>query len=185
MANQRRDLNNDPAEALLEDGPRERTSGRAVKISSAAPRRKTFESAKRPRQRKSRPSMSWSVWSRPMGGGRQTQALAGGLEVIPAASSNTRTRFSRKLTSTPLIARRRKSRCRTNWPHTNAPGKPAPQALSRRSRIPATASPVSPRSIFQHIESLNDWSQITHVRVRDNACRIRCRSRRTPSNCRF
>src|SRR5689334_17394210 len=101
-------------------------------------------------------------------GRAETEALLGGLEVLPRKRIDYRDQHLEEMDIDALIARRPQIAIVDELAHTNAPGSRHPKRYLDVEELLSHGIDVYTAVNIQHIESLNDVvAQITHVRVRE------------------
>src|SRR6202047_2129670 len=170
MADQRLDPDQRPSpEALLEAARREESPAGRLKIFvGAAPGvGKTYEMLQQARARKlDGYDVAAGAVENP--GRQETQALRGGLEVIPRRRIEYKGQGLEELDLDAVIARHPQIVLVDELAHTNAPGSRHPKRYLDVQELLNHGINVYTTVNIQHIESLNDVvAQITHVRVRE------------------
>ena len=98
----------------------------------------------------------------------ETEALLGGLEVLPRKRLSYKDQTLEEMDLDALIARRPQIALVDELAHTNAPGSRHPKRYLDVEELLSHGIDVYTAVNIQHIESLNDVvAQITHVRVRE------------------
>ncbi len=101
-------------------------------------------------------------------GRKETEALLGGLEVIPRRRLEYKGQWLEEMDLDAIIARRPQFVLVDELAHTNAPGSRHPKRYLDVDELLNHGISVYSTVNIQHIESLNDVvAQITHVRVRE------------------
>ena len=101
-------------------------------------------------------------------GRAETEALLGGLEVLPRKRLTYKDQTLEEMDLDALIARRPQIALVDELAHTNAPGSRHPKRYLDVEELLSRGIDVYTAVNIQHIESLNDVvAQITHVRVRE------------------
>jgi two-component system, OmpR family, sensor histidine kinase KdpD len=101
-------------------------------------------------------------------GRKETEALLGGLEVIPRQRVEYKGRALDEMDLDALLARRPKLALIDELAHTNAPGSRHPKRYMDVEELIAAGVDVYTTLNVQHIESLNDVvARITRIRVRE------------------
>jgi two-component system, OmpR family, sensor histidine kinase KdpD len=170
MVDQRRDSDQRPSpEALLEAARREeRRSGRLKIFVGAAPGvGKTYEMLQQARARK-QDGYDTVVGVVETHGRKETEALLGGLEIIPRRRLEYKGQSLEEMDLDAIIARHPQIALVDELAHTNAPGSRHPKRYLDIEELLSRGIDVYTTVNIQHIESLNDVvAQITHVRVRE------------------
>src|ERR1700704_6119817 len=97
----------------------------------------------------------------------ETQALLDGLETIPRKRFEYRDQLIEEMDIDALLARRPQIALVDELAHTNAPGSRHPKRYLDVEELLTNGIDVYTAVNIQHIESLNDVVEITHVRVRE------------------
>ena len=170
MANQRHDLEKRPSpDALLESARRESDRAGKLKIFvGAAPGvGKTYEMLQSAHAR-IKASVDVVVGAVETHGRVETEALLGGLEVLPRKRLSYKDQTLEEMDLDALIARHPQIALVDELAHTNAPGSRHPKRYLDVEELLSHGIDVYTAVNIQHIESLNDVvAQITHVRVRE------------------
>src|SRR5258708_7148803 len=170
MVQQRRDSEQRPSpEALLEAARREESRAGKLKIFvGAAPGvGKTYEMLQSAHARL-KAGTDVVVGVVETHGRAETEALLGGLEVLPRKRLSYRDQTLEEMDLDALIARRPQIALVDELAHTNAPGSRHPKRYLDVEELLSHGIDVYTAVNIQHIESLNDVvAQITHVRVRE------------------
>src|SRR5262245_60487019 len=170
MADQRRDTDYRPSpEALLEAARRE--EGRVGKLRifvGAAPGvGKTYEMLQTARARR-KDGYDVVVGVVQTHGGKETEALLEGLEIIPRRRIEYKGQWLEEMDLDAILARRPQIVLVDELAHTNATGSRHPKRYLDVLELLERGIDVYSTINVQHIESLNDVvAQITHVRVRE------------------
>ena len=170
MANQRRDLEQRPLpEALLEAAKREHGGvGRLKIFVGAAPGvGKTYEMLQTAHARL-KGGADIVIGFAETHGRAETEALLGGLEVVPRKRLEYKGQIIEEMDLDAVIARHPQIAVVDELAHTNAPGSRHPKRYLDVEELLSRGIDVYTAVNIQHIESLNDVvAQITHVRVRE------------------
>jgi two-component system, OmpR family, sensor histidine kinase KdpD len=170
MADQRRDSENRPSpEALLEAARREeRRIGKLRIFVGAAPGvGKTYEMLQQARARK-KDGYDVVIGVVETHGRRETEALLGGLEIVPRRRIEYKGQLLQEMDLDGIIARGPQIVLVDELAHTNAEGSRHPKRYLDVEELMSRGIDVYTTVNIQHIESLNDVvAQITHVRVRE------------------
>ena len=170
MADQRRDSENRPSpEALLEAARREeRRIGKLRIFVGAAPGvGKTYEMLQQARARK-KDGYDVVIGIVETHGRRETEALLGGLEIVPRRRIEYKGQLLQEMDLDGIIARGPQIVLVDELAHTNAEGSRHPKRYLDVEELMSRGIDVYTTVNIQHIESLNDVvAQITHVRVRE------------------
>jgi two-component system sensor histidine kinase KdpD len=170
MAEQRRDSENRPSpEALLEAARREeRRVGKLRIFVGAAPGvGKTYEMLQQAQARK-KDGYDVVAGIVETHGRKETEALLGGLEVIPRRQIHYKGQMLSEMDLDAIIARHPQIILVDELAHTNAEGSRHPKRYLDVEELMSHGIDVYTTVNIQHIESLNDVvAQITHVRVRE------------------
>src|SRR6201988_2905668 len=101
-------------------------------------------------------------------GRRETEALAGGLEVIPRQQVEYKGHLLAEMDLDAILKRRPRLVLVDELAHTNAPGSRHPKRYLDVEEIIAAGIDVFATLNIQHVESLNDVvAKITRIRVRE------------------
>jgi two-component system sensor histidine kinase KdpD len=101
-------------------------------------------------------------------GRKETEALLGGLELIPRRAVEYRGRMLEEMDLDAILARRPQLALVDELAHTNAPGSRHPKRYMDVDELIAAGIDVYTTLNVQHIESLNDVvARITRIRVRE------------------
>ncbi len=170
MADQRRDSEHRPSpEALLEAARREeRRIGKLKIFVGAAPGvGKTYEMLQQARARK-KDGYDVVIGVVETHGRRETEALLGGLEIVPRRRIEYKGQLLQEMDLDGIIARGPQIVLVDELAHTNAEGSRHPKRYLDVEELMSRGIDVYTTVNIQHIESLNDVvAQITHVRVRE------------------
>ena len=170
MADQRRDSEHRPSpEALLEAARREeRRIGKLRIFVGAAPGvGKTYEMLQQARARK-KDGYDVVIGVVETHGRRETEALLGGLEIVPRRRIEYKGQLLQEMDLDGIIARGPQIVLVDELAHTNAEGSRHPKRYLDVEELMSRGIDVYTTVNIQHIESLNDVvAQITHVRVRE------------------
>src|ERR1700712_856853 len=170
MVQQRRDPEQRPSpEALLEATRRENSGAGRLKIFvGAAPGvGKTYEMLQSAHARL-KSGIDVVVGVVETHGRAETEALLGGLEVLPRKRLEYKDQLLEEMDLDALIARHPKIALVDELAHTNAPGSRHPKRYLDVEELLSHGIDVYSAVNIQHLESLNDVvAQITHVRVRE------------------
>jgi len=170
MANHSRDSEQRPSpDALLEAARRENDqTGRLKIFVGAAPGvGKTYEMLQSAHA-KLKAGVDVVVGVVETHGRAETEALLGGLEVLPRKKVQYKDQFLEEMDIDALIARRPQLALVDELAHTNAPGSRHPKRYLDVEELLSRGIDVYTAVNIQHLESLNDVvAQITHVRVRE------------------
>src|SRR5690242_11007991 len=170
MANERRDTDLRPSpEALLEEARRAdaRTGKLKIFVGAAPGVGKTYEMLQSAHARH-KAGTDVVVGAVETHGRAETEALLGGLEVLPRKRIAYRDQTLEEMDIDALIARRPQLALVDELAHTNAPGSRHPKRYLDVEELLSRGIDVYTAVNIQHIESLNDVvAQITHVRVRE------------------
>src|ERR1700712_4916674 len=170
MVQQRRDPEQRPSpEALLEATRRENSGAGRLKIFvGAAPGvGKTYEMLQSAHARL-KSGIDVVVGVVETHGRAETEALLGGLEVLPRKRLEYKDQVLEEMDLDALIARHPGIALVDELAHTNAPGSRHPKRYLDVEELLSHGIDVYTAVNIQHIESLNDVvAQITHVRVRE------------------
>ena len=154
---------------MLEAARREeRKSGRLKIFVGAAPGvGKTYEMLQQARARK-QDGYDIVVGVVETHGRKETEALLGGLEIIPRRRLEYKGQSLEEMDLDAIIARHPQIALVDELAHTNAPGSRHPKRYLDIEELLSHGIDVYSTVNIQHIESLNDVvAQITHVRVRE------------------
>ncbi|HEY1748374.1 MAG TPA: sensor histidine kinase KdpD [Xanthobacteraceae bacterium] len=170
MTDQRRDSDHRPSpEALLEAARREDSPVGKLRIFvGAAPGvGKTYEMLQQAHARK-RDGYEIVIGIIETHGRRETEALLGGLEIIPRRRLEYKEQWLEEMDLDAIIARRPQIVLVDELAHTNVEGSRHPKRYLDVDELLRRGIDVFTTVNIQHIESLNDVvAQITHVRVRE------------------
>jgi two-component system, OmpR family, sensor histidine kinase KdpD len=170
MADQRRDSEHRPSpEALLEAAHREeRRIGKLRIFVGAAPGvGKTYEMLQQAQARK-KDGYDVVAGIVETHGRRETEALLGGLEIVPRRRVQYKGQWLEEMDLDAIIARRPQIVLVDELAHTNVEGSRHPKRYLDVEELMSHGIDVYTTVNIQHIESLNDVvAQITHVRVRE------------------